>query len=82
MDRKKLKLFILVSEDWSFLSHRLSLAQSAINADFDVTVFTKVNELEEKIEEKGINVINVNFVRTLKYPLIDILNIIKLIFIY
>ena len=79
MGRKKLKLFILVSEDWSFLSHRLSLAQSAINTNFDVTVFTKVNKLEEKIKEKGINVINVNFVRTSKFPLIDILNIIKLV---
>ena len=82
MGRKKLKLFILVSEDWSFLSHRLSLAQSAINTNFDVTVFTKVNKLEEKIKEKGINVINVNFVRTSKFPLIDILNIIKLVFIF
>jgi glycosyltransferase involved in cell wall biosynthesis len=82
LDRKKLKLFIIVSEDWSFWSHRLSLALSAIDAGFDVTLITKVNELEEKIKEKGINVININFVRSSKSPITDLLNIIKLFSIF
>ena len=82
MDRKKLKLFIIVSEDWSFWSHRLSLAQSAIDAGFNVTVLTKINELEDKIKEKGINVININFVRSSKSPITDLLNIIKLFSIF
>jgi glycosyltransferase involved in cell wall biosynthesis len=82
LDRKKLKLFIVVSEDWSFWSHRLSLAESAIDAGFDVTVLTKVNELEEKIKGKGINVININFVRSSKSPITDLLNIIKLFSIF
>lgn len=82
MIKRKLKLIIVVSEDRSFWSHRLSLAQSAIEAGFNVTLLTKVNKLEKKIKEKGINVININFVRSAKSPLIDLLNIIKLIFIF
>jgi len=82
LDRKKLKLFIIVSEDWSFWSHRLSLAQAAIDAGFDVTVLTKVNKLEDKIKEKGINVININLVRSSKSPITDLLNIIKLFSIF
>mgnify|MGYP003956022893 FL=1 len=82
MIKRKLKLIIVVSEDRSFWSHRLSLAQSAIEAGFNVTLLTKVNKLEKKIKEKGINVINIDFVRSAKSPLIDLLNIIKLIFIF
>ena len=82
MIKQKSKLIIVVSEDWSFWSHRLSLAQSAIEAGFNVTLLTKVNKLEKKIKEKGINVINIDFVRSAKSPLIDLLNIIKLIFIF
>ena len=82
MIKRKLKLIIVVSEDRSFWSHRLSLAQSAIEAGFNVTLLTKVNKLEKKIKEKGINVINIDFVRSAKSPLIDLLNIIKLICIF
>ena len=63
MTIKKLKLFILVSEDWSFWSHRLSLAISAIQAGFEVTLITNVNKLGKKIKKKGISVININFKR-------------------
>ena len=82
MIKQKSKLIIVISEDWSFWSHRLSLAQSAIEAGYNVTLLTKVNKLEKKIKEKGINVINIDFVRSAKSPLIDLLNIIKLIFIF
>jgi glycosyltransferase involved in cell wall biosynthesis len=75
---KKKKLFIVVSEDWSFWSHRLPLALSATEAGFDVTLYTKINRLEEEINAKGIKVVNVNFSRSSKSPIIDLLNIIKL----
>ena len=70
-----MKLFIVVSEDWSFLSHRLSLALSAIDAGYDVTVVTRLNKFEEKIKEFGVNVINVNFRRSSKTPLVDLYNL-------
>jgi glycosyltransferase involved in cell wall biosynthesis len=78
----KKKLFIVVSEDWSFLLHRISLALSAIEAGYDVTLLTNVNKFEEKIKENGINVININFSRSSKSPLTDLFNVIKLICIF
>ena len=77
-----MKLFIIVSEDWSFISHRLALALSAIEAGFDVTVITRLGKFENKIRENGINVIDINFRRSSKTPLIDLCNVIKLIFIF
>ena len=82
MGRKKLKLFIIVSEDWSFFSHRLSLALSAIDKGFNVTVITRIDKFENRFKEKGIRVINVNFKRSSKTPLTDLFNLIKLINIF
>lgn len=82
MINQKLKLIIVVSEDWSFWSHRLSLSLSAIEAGYDVTVITNVNKLEEKIKAIGARVININFVRSSKSPLTDVLNVIKIIRIF
>lgn len=82
MDSKKKKLFLIVSEDWYFWSHRLSLALYAIEEGYDVTLLTKINEHEERIKEKGINIINVNFVRASRAPLTDLLNIIRLAYIF
>ena len=79
MNDRKLKLMMIVSEDWSFWSHRLPLALSAIEAGYDVTLITKVNQLENEIKAKGINVIHFDFVRSSKSPLTDLKNIIKLI---
>ena len=78
---KKNKLFFIVSEDKSFWSHRLSLALSAIDAGYDVTLVSNFNKLESKIKNRGVNVININFVRSSKHPFTDLKNIFKLIFI-
>ena len=77
-----MKLFIVVSEDWYFWSHRLSLAVAAINNGFEVTLLTKLNHLKKNIEKKGVNVIDINFTRSSNTPVTDLLNIIKLIQIY
>ena len=77
-----MKLFIVVSEEWSFFSHRLSLALSAIDNGFDVTVITRVDKFDKKFKEKGIKVINVNFKRSSKTPLTDFFNLINLINIF
>ena len=78
---KKNKLFFIVSEDKSFWSHRLSLALSAIDAGYDVKLVSNFNKLESKIKNRGVNVININFVRSSKHPFTDLKNIFKLIFI-
>lgn len=78
MDGKKLKLFIIDSEDWTFWFHRLSLAMTAIESGFAVTLLTKANKYTKQIEEKGIRVVNIDFVRSSKSPLKDVLNVLKL----
>jgi glycosyltransferase involved in cell wall biosynthesis len=78
MDDKKLKLFIIDSEDWTFWFHRLSLAMTAIESGFEVTLLTKANKYTKQIEEKGIRVVNIDFVRSSKSPLKDVLNVLKL----
>ena len=78
---KKNRLFFIVSEDKSFWSHRLPLALSAIDAGYNVTLVSNFNKLESKIKNRGINVININFVRSSKHPFTDLKNIFKLILI-
>jgi len=77
-----MKLFLIVSADWAFLSHRISLALSAIDAGFDVTVVTRITKFEKVIKEKGIKVIDINFRRSSKTPFIDLCNLIKLIILF
>lgn len=79
---KKKKIFLVVSEDWSFWSHRLSLALSAMESGFEVTLVTKINMLASSIKNKGINVINLNFGRSSKTPLTDLINIVRLFFLF
>lgn len=38
---ERLRLLFLVTEDWSFVSHRLPLAVAAKQAGFEVTVLTR-----------------------------------------
>jgi glycosyltransferase involved in cell wall biosynthesis len=79
LDKRKIKLFIIVSEDWSFWSHRLSLALAAKQNGYDVTLITKVNDLAGEIKSRGINVININFTRSSRFPITDLVNVYKLI---
>jgi len=73
-----LKLLIVDSEDWTFWFHRLSLAITVKANGFDVTLLTRCNEYASKIRERGINVSHVDFVRSTRLPIKDIINIYKL----
>ncbi len=52
------KILFIVSEDWYFLSHRLSLALHAKQKGFDVELICNCNKLKEKIENHGIKVVD------------------------
>lgn len=52
------KLFIVVNNDWFFLSHRKAVAVGAKAAGYDVTVITRDNGSHDKIRELGVKVIN------------------------
>lgn len=50
------KLLFLVTEDWYFQSHRISLGVSALAGGYDVVLVTRVGEQAAEIEGRGIRV--------------------------
>lgn len=56
MDDKK--LFIVVNQDWFFLSHRLPIGISAKEAGWDVTIVCEDTGLSYKIIEAGLKAVN------------------------
>ncbi len=75
----KLKLIIVVSEAWVFMSHRLPLAKAAIASGYDVTVITRVGELKKTLINEGVNVVNLEFVRSSRWPIKDLKILYKLV---
>jgi glycosyltransferase involved in cell wall biosynthesis len=65
------KLLYLVSEDWYFVSHRLSLAFAAKEAGFDVSVATRVTNHGEEIRDAGLNLIPITLARSGLNPLYE-----------
>jgi glycosyltransferase involved in cell wall biosynthesis len=63
------KLLYLVSEDWYFVSHRLSLAFTAKEAGFDVSVATRVTHHGDDIRDAGLNLIPISLARSSLNPL-------------
>lgn len=54
------KLFIVVNEDWFFLSHRKNVAIAAINDGFDVTVVTVNTGRFDDIKKLGIKTVELD----------------------
>lgn len=63
------KLLYLVSEDWYFVSHRLSLAFTAKEAGFDVSVATRVARHGDDIRDAGLNLVPIGLARSSLDPL-------------
>ncbi|GJM05180.1 MAG: glycosyl transferase family 1 [marine bacterium B5-7] len=78
MDTSQFKLLIVDSEDWTFWFHRLSLALTVKATGAEVKLLTRCNDYADQIKEKGINIANVDFVRSSKLPFNDLANILKL----
>jgi glycosyltransferase involved in cell wall biosynthesis len=53
----KPKLLYVVTEDWYFVSHRLSLARAAANGGYEVAAAVRVNSHAAPIETAGIKVL-------------------------
>lgn len=54
----KKKLFIVVNQDFFFLSHRLPIGMAAKDAGYDVTIVSEDTGVSDKIREAGLNTIN------------------------
>lgn len=52
------KLFIVVNQDWFFLSHRLPIGVAAKDAGYDVTIVSEDTGVSDKIREAGLKTIN------------------------
>ena len=52
------KLFIVVNQDFFFLSHRLPIGVAARDAGYDVTIVSEDTGVSYKIREAGLNTIN------------------------
>lgn len=76
---KPAKLFFLVTEDWYFVSHRLSLAKAAIAAGYEVTVVTRINEFGQVIESCGCRVIPFHMSRRGLNPVSELQALVRLI---
>ncbi|WP_304957267.1 glycosyltransferase family 4 protein [Bacteroides caecimuris] len=52
------KLFIVVNQDWFFLSHRLPVGIAARNSGYDVTVISEDTGVSYKIRDAGLKTVN------------------------
>ena len=73
------RLVYVVSEDWAFITHRLSLAKHAIEKRYEVIAVTNINDHGKNLSDIGIDVININFSRSFKKPFLDLVSLYKLI---
>lgn len=54
------KIYMVVNNDWFFLSHRSIVATRAKNAGYDVTIITRDNGFHDKIKSLGLKVVNLD----------------------
>ena len=76
------KLFIVVNDDFFFLSHRLPIALEAQKAGYDVTVLCKDNGRANEIVNHGLKFIDISFDKVKFKPLNELKILLKLLAIY
>ena len=57
-------ILFLITEDWYFWSHRRSIAISALENGYKVTVVTRVHQLGPEIKDAGMNLIPIDIKRS------------------
>lgn len=75
---ERLRLLFLVTEDWSFVSHRLPLAVAAKQAGFEVTVLTRCGTKCDVIRAASIEVVPFAMARQRLNPLKAVAEILTL----
>lgn len=78
----KIRILFLITEDWYFWSHRLSLARAVRDRGFDVLIATRVHKHEKLILKEGFKLIPIKMVRRSKNVLKEFSTIIEIIKIY
>ena len=75
-------LLFLATEDWFFVSHRMTLARAARDAGYRVVVATRVAAHGAAIEAEGFRLVPIRLRRGLRNPLADALAILDLVGVY
>tara|TARA_B100000686_G_scaffold111863_1_gene119305 strand:- start:276 stop:1448 length:1173 start_codon:yes stop_codon:yes gene_type:complete len=78
----ELRIIYLITEDWYFWSHRLSLARAAKKAGFKVTIITRVKSYKDHIEKEGFHLIPINLVRSSKNLILELWSFFEILKIY
>ena len=76
------KLLFLVTEDWYFWSHRLSIARAARAAGAEVLVMSHITRYREAMEAEGFNVIDWHVSRGSWNPLREVRPFLEVVRIY
>lgn len=76
------KLLFFVTEDWYFVSHRLSLASAAKAAGYEVSIVTRVREHGDAILAAGLKLIPFENARSGINPVKELWTVIRLIALY
>lgn len=78
----KPRLLFLITEDWYFWSHRLSVARAARDHGFDVVIATRISKHRRDIEAEGFSAIDIKLRRSGRNPFGELAAILDLIRIY
>jgi glycosyltransferase involved in cell wall biosynthesis len=82
MTAKQTKILFVVTEDWYFISHRLSLACAARDAGLKVSVATAPGQFRHVIEKEGLNFYPLLLRRKNKTPMGEIFSIAQMASLY
>ncbi len=80
--RARPRLMYVVTEDWYFVSHRLTLAIAARDAGYDVSVVARVRDQGARIEQAGLRLISWEQVRGGLNPLRESASLARLVATY
>jgi len=78
----KPRVLFLVTEDWYFCLHRLSLAKAVRDQGYDIVVATRVREHGAQISAEGFKLINIKLSRSSWNPFRNLAAIAELVRIY
>ena len=66
------KVLFIVTEDWYFRSHRLSLAKDAIKKGYEVALLSNLSEFQNQISNEGIKTYNWRINRRSINPILEL----------
>ncbi|MEO5954864.1 MAG: glycosyltransferase family 4 protein [Nitrospiraceae bacterium] len=79
---QKIRLLLLITEDWTFWEIRLGLARVALDAGYEVTIATRVTAHAERIRQEGFHLVPIMMLRESRNPVREFLTFLELVRVY